>query len=225
MGLFAVGLAPTGTKDPFAQRRAALGICQNLIEWKLNFDLGWGLEKSGSWVIRRGERRKPGRPVLDFIQGRLKGMLLDMSFGYDVVEAVLTEQGQDPYGALLGVKALSAWVAREDWNEILPAFSRCVRIVRELDEEFSVQESLLTEESGKLLYNAVVKAEAAMGGAKDVDGFMTAFIPMVPVINRFFDEVLVMAEDKTIRQNRLALCQRIAALSTGIADLSLLEGF
>jgi len=224
MGLFAVGLAPTGTKDPFAQRRAALGICQNLIEWKQDFDLGWGLKEAahGLSVDVSDEDRSA---CLAFIQGRLRAMLLDIGFSYDVVDALLAEKGQNPYGTLMGVKALSAWVAGKDWEQILPAFSRCVRIVRDLNEKFTVNENLFAEESERLLNEAVREAEADLKEAGTVDGFLNAFLPMVPVVNRFFNEVLVMAEDDSVRQNRLALCQRIAALSKGIADLSRLEGF
>ncbi len=224
MGLFAVGLAPTGTKDPFAQRRAALGICQNLIEWKQDFDLGWGLNEAahGLSVDISDEDRSA---CLAFIQGRLRAMLLDMGFIYDVVDALLAEKGQNPYGTLIGVKALSAWVAGKDWEQILPAFSRCVRIVRDLDEEFTVNDGLFAEESERLLYETIREAEADLKEAGTVDGFLNAFLPLVPVVNRFFNEVLVMAEDDSVRQNRLALCQRIAALSKGIADLSRLEGF
>ncbi len=224
MGLFAVGLAPTGTKDPFAQRRAALGICQNLMAWEIELDLGWALEEAaGQLKVDISEQDRVD--CLAFIQRRLQGMLLEQGFNYDVVDAVLAEEGENPYGAFLGVQALSAWVARDDWGQILPAFSRCVRIVRDLDEVYQVNESLLEEESEKLLYEAVTRAENGMAGTKTVDAFLNAFLPMVPVINRFFDEVLVMAEDENVRKNRLALCQRIAGLSEGVADLSCLEGF
>jgi len=224
MGLFAVGLAPTGTKDPFAQRRAALGICQNLIEWKQDFDLGWALgEAAHGLSVDVSEEDKSA--CLAFIQRRLRAMLLDMGFIYDVVDALLAEKGQNPYGTLMGVKALSAWVAGKDWEQILPAFSRCVRIIRDLDEEFTVNDGLFAEESERLLYEAIREAEVDLKEAGTVDGFLNAFLPLVPVVNRFFDEVLVMAEDDSVRQNRLALCQRIATLSKGIADLSRLEGF
>ncbi len=224
MGLFAVGLAPTGTKDPFAQRRAALGICQNLIEWQLELDLAWALGQAAD-QLTVDVTQQNREYCLAFIQGRLRGMLLDQGYSYDVVDAVLAEKGQNPYGAYLSVQALSAWVGREDWGQILPAFSRCVRIIRDLDEAYQVDDALLDEESEKLLYEALVNAEQAMAGTKTVDGFLNAFLPMVPVVNRFFDEVMVMAEDEAVRENRLALCQRIAELSGGLADLSYLEGF
>ena len=224
IGLFAVGLAPTGTKDPFAQRRAALGICQNLIEWQVNFDLGWGLAEAG----REYDFNTPPEIVescLEFIQGRLKGMLLDMGFNYDVVEAVLAEKGNDPFGATIDVQALSAWVAREDWEQILPAFSRCVRITRDKEAQFTVDTALFEADSEQLLYEAVTQAEREMAGSETVEALLNAFVPMVPVINRFFDEVLVMAEDEAVRENRLALLQRIAGLADGIVALSRLEGF
>jgi len=224
MGLFAVGLAPTGTKDPFAQRRAALGICQNLIEWQMHFDLRWGLEEAAH-TLAIDVSAKDQAACLTFIVGRLRGMLLDMGFNYDVVDAILAAKGHDPYGALIGVQALTAWVAREDWDQILPAFSRCVRITRDLDQTFAVDEDRFKEESEELLYTAVAQAESEMAGVDMVDAFLNAFIPVVPVINRFFDEVLVMTEDQAVRQNRLALLQRIAAFSDDVVDLSGLEGF
>ncbi len=224
MGLFAVGLPPSGTKDPFAQRRAALGICQNLINWECHFDLRYGLEIAAK-----------GLPVdvsdehlaacLDFIQGRLRVMLLEMGYPHDVVDAVLAEQGTDPYAALKGVAALSEWVVRDDWHEILPAFSRCVRIIRGLDQNYNVDPENFEAESEQALYDAILKSEREMAGVKAVDSFLSAFEPMVPVINHFFDEVLVMAEEPATRENRLAMMQRIAALAHGTADLSCLEGF
>ncbi len=224
MGLFAVGLPPSGTKDPFAQRRAALGICQNLIAWKCHFDLRYGLEIAAQ-----------GLPVdvtgvhlaacLDFIKGRLRVMLLEMDHPHDVVDAVLVEQGRDPYAALMGVTALSEWVVRDDWHEILPAFSRCVRIIRGLDQSYSVDPACFETQSEHALFDAITQSEMELADEKTVDSFLSAFEPLVPVINRFFDEVLVMAEEDAIRVNRLAMMQRIAALAHGVADLSHLEGF
>jgi glycyl-tRNA synthetase len=224
MGLFAVGLAPTGTKDPFAQRRAALGICQNLIEWELHFDLQAGLAQAAE-VLTVEVSDEDRAACLDFIQGRLRGMLLEMDFNYDVVDAALATKGQDPYGALLAVRSLTDWVSRDAWEAILPAFSRCVRITRDLDEVYTVNAASLQEDSEKALLEAIEKAEDEIGEAETVDAFLTAFAPMVPVIDRFFDDVLVMDEDEAVRQNRLALLQRVAALADGIADLSQLEGF
>jgi glycyl-tRNA synthetase beta subunit len=75
------------------------------------------------------------------------------------------------------------------------------------------------------LYQALEKAEIADRADGSVDDFLNAFTPMIPAVNAFFDKVLVMAEDRAVRENRLGLLQRIAALSSGAADLGRLEGF
>ncbi len=224
MGLFAVGLAPTGTKDPFAQRRAALGICQNLIEWQQPFDLRQGLAMAAE-ALTVSVTAQDQAACFDFILGRLRSMLLDQEYVYDVVDAVLAVKGQDPYGAFVGVNALAAWVAREDWDQILPAFSRCVRITRGLDEVYPVDADKFEDPTEETLYTALVQAEKALAGEDGVDAFLNTFLPMIPSINAFFDTVLVMVEDEALRNSRLGLLQRIAALSGGIADLSTLEGF
>jgi glycyl-tRNA synthetase len=222
--LFAVDLAPTGTKDPYAQRRAALGICQNLIAWELSFDLRQALAEARK-VMTVEVSDENEAACFDFILGRLRVMLLDMGFNYDVVDAVLAAKGKDPYGALVGIQQLSEVVAREDWSEILPAFSRCVRITRDLDQVYPVDAVSLQEQAEKDLLKALEKAEGELAGKDTVAAFIAAFVPMVPAINIFFDAVLVMDEDEKVRQARLGLLQRVAALSAGIADLSALEGF
>jgi len=224
MGLFAVGLAPTGTKDPYAQRRAALGICQNLIAWEMPFDLILGLAEARK-VMTVEVSDENEAACLEFIQGRLRVMLLDMGFNYDGVDAVLAEKGNDPYSALVGIRQLAEVVAREDWSQILPAFSRCVRITRDLDEVYTVDEACFEDQAEKDLQRVLEKAEADLAGVDAVEAFLAAFVPMVPAITKFFDAVLVMAEDEKVRQTRLAMLQRVAALSKGIADLSFLEGF
>jgi glycyl-tRNA synthetase len=100
-----------------------------------------------------------------------------------------------------------------------------VRITRDQDEIFVVEEAGFVTEIERALYEAILQAEAQAMKGDDVDAFLGGFLPMIPVINRFFDEVLVMDEDRALRQNRLGLLQRIARLSEGIADLSYLEGF
>jgi glycyl-tRNA synthetase len=223
-GLFAAGLAPTGTKDPFAQRRAALGLVQNLMSWDMDFDLREGLKLAADGLPI------PASPetlaaCLDFIVGRLRSQLIDQGYRYDVVDAVLGVQRRNPAGVLRAVKALSAWVSRPDWMIILPAYARCVRITRDLKQRYAVDAARFVELSETQLFEALQTAEAADRAPGSVDGFLEAFLPLIPPINRFFDKVLVMAEDAAIRENRLGLLQRIAALADGVADLSQLEGF
>ncbi len=222
VGLFAAGLAPTGTKDPFALRRAAIGTVQPLIEHNIDFDL--------SVVMAKAAKLQPievsdevQEKVLEFINGRLSVLLKkDKGYRYDVVDAVLGAQSVNPAGAARAVKQLQAWVEREDWNEILPGYARCVRITRDQQQTFNVKPKAFGEDSEKKLYKEV---SAQPSRFEDVDGFLTAIVALIPAINEFFDNVLVMAEDKALQENRLGLVQKITNLADGIADLSKLEGF
>jgi glycyl-tRNA synthetase len=222
VGLFAAGLAPSGTKDPFGLRRAAIGIVQPLMEHGIDFDL--------QTAVREAARLQPieaspavQQQVLDFITGRLGVVLKDSGYKYDVVDAVLSQQSDRPAAALQAVKSLSAWVARPDWGVILPAYARCVRITRDRKEKFTVKPEALVEEAERKLYEAVNAQSSSFGG--DVEALLTAVVALIPFINTFFDKVLVMAEEQSVRENRLGLLQRIAGMADGVADLSKLEGF
>jgi glycyl-tRNA synthetase len=223
-GLFAANLQPSGNRDPFAQRRAALGLVQNLIVWDLDFDLLAGLRAAGARLPIPASAESQAA-VFEFIVERLRNSLLEGGARYDAVDAVVAVQGGNPAGAARAVRALETWVRRPDWNAILPAYARCVRITRDLSERFDVDESAFAEPSEMDLFAALRIAETAPRRPGSVDDFLNAFLPMTPAITRFFDAVLVMAEDQRLRRNRLGLLQRIAALAGGVADLSKLDGF
>jgi glycyl-tRNA synthetase len=162
-----------------------------------------------------------------FIIERLRNLLLEAGYRYDVVDAVVTAHGYNPARTNQSVKQLSVWVTRPDWHSILPAYARCVRITRDLKESFEVNPQAFAEKAEETLYSALLLAEKSLHlvRVRSADSFLTAFLPMIPEVNRFFDEVLVMTEDVTLRQNRLALLQRIVNLGKGVADMSRLEGF
>ncbi|MBN2047756.1 MAG: glycine--tRNA ligase subunit beta [Anaerolineaceae bacterium] len=223
-GLFAAGLAPTGTKDPFAQRRAALGLVQALIEWDLDFDLHAGLERASALLPVKSSPETVDS-CLDFIVGRMRNYLLDAGNRYDVVDAVLSEQKTNPASTNRAIQELGEWVSRSDWDQILPAYSRCVRITRDQKETFTISPDSFAEPVEQELYAALLIAENALQQRGSIEAFFTVFEPLIPTINTFFDTVLVMDENPIIRGNRLGLLQRISALTKGTADLSYLEGF
>jgi glycyl-tRNA synthetase len=224
MGLFAAGLQPTGARDPFALRRAAIGLVQNLVERGLRFDLRRGLRQAAEGLpIETPDSAQAG--CLAFISGRQSGLLLADGHRYDVVEAVLAAQAHDPAGAAAGVKSLQRWAEGEGWAAILQSFARCVRITRSQPSSARLKAEELTEPAEKDLAAALQKAEATPRRPGSVDDFLQAFRPMVPAVSRFFDDVLVMADDAAVRANRLALLQRIVALADGVVDLSKMEGF
>jgi glycyl-tRNA synthetase len=226
VGLFAVGLAPTGTKDPFGLRRAAIGVVQPLLDHGRELDVGKAVAKAAKLQpVRAGP--KVQEEVLAFLAGRLAVVLKDAGYRHDVVDAVLAEQSRNPAGAARSAKQLQAWVQKENWSKILPAFSRCVRITRDQKKTFALDPRLLVEKEEKDLLRELKIAEAAHRGERKStpDSMLNAFVPMIPAVNAFFEKVLVMADKKAVRENRLGLLQRVSALSHGVADLSQLEGF
>ena len=222
VGLFAAGLAPTGAKDPFGMRRAAIGTVQPLIEHDLDFDLRAAVEKSAATQpIPVSDEVKT--QTLDFIAGRLRVVLADNGFRHDVVDAVLTAQSHNPAASARAAKALQTWVERPDWDTILPAFARCVRITRSENRKFTVDATRFVEQEESKLYEAIQANTQRQ--PTTVDEFLNIVVALTPSITAFFDKVLVMADDVQVKENRLALLQSIAALSNGIADLSKLSGF
>jgi len=233
VGLFSVGMQPTGSADPYGLRRAAQGIVAILLGQDIDLDLWQAVE----WAVQDytqelGENAitdKTRKEVIAFIAGRLDGTLRE-TFRYDVVAAVLAEQAHNPYRAREYAKQLSDWVTRDGWEALLDAYARCARITRSQDTQYDTEPKAFVEPAEKALYNAYQQAAAQLGGDADVDAFLSTIDTMVPVISTFFAPaeeggVLVMAKDKKVRANRLGLLQRVVALGDGIVDLSQMEGF
>ncbi len=144
VGLFAVGLAPKSTADPYGQRRAALGIIQIMVDRHFDIDLMPLLELVASAQPVDVSHEALGQ-VLDFIGGRLQVWLGDQGWAADVLAAVMAAQAGNPYRASVGVRELSDWVQRDDWEPILDSFARCVRITRGESERYHVKPDLLVE--------------------------------------------------------------------------------
>ena len=225
VGLFAVGLAPKSTSDPYGLRRAALGIVQILAQKEMDVDLKKAIQIAAS---AQPVEVSPGIriDIMNFIKGRLDNWL-DEEIGAprDVINAVLAEQAANPYRAINGIKQLEQWVQHDNWETILDNFARCVRIIRGDDRQYDLSEDTLVEAEEKALYEAYIKMSEALSNGANVDNFLTAFEPAVPVVQSFFDTVMVNAEDEALKHNRHALLQAISNLQKGRADLSQLSGF
>jgi len=128
--------------------------------------------------------------------------------------------------ALQAAQDLVAAIDRNDWEDTLNAYARCVRIVRPIEERYTVQADRFTEPVEKRLYAAYQQVRASLTPASTMAAVIAAIREiLVGPINEFFDGVLVMAEDEGVRQNRLALLQDIRDLTKGYADFSALQGF
>lgn len=221
-GLFAVGLAPKGSNDPFALRRAALHIIENLIANQVEFDLRPALEKAASFLPVTCDR-SVRQSVSAFVVARLESLLRERGFSTNVVKSVLAEQGHNPYAAAVATRLLSEAIMAPDWSDLLDSYARCVRIIRHLETRHNLRPELLTHAAEVGLYRAYQEAKSIADGT--ISTFVSSLRQMVPAISTFFDDVLVMDEDEDLRHNRFALLQHVTSLATGIADLSWLEGF
>ncbi|NDJ54528.1 MAG: glycine--tRNA ligase subunit beta, partial [Chloroflexi bacterium] len=233
VGLFAVGLVPSGTSDPYGLRRAAVGIVQIALGRKLDLDLrelidwaslGYTRDLGENFVTDDAKTE-----ALAFIIGRERVVLRE-TFNHDVVEAVLAEQGHNPYRAAEHARQLSVWIKSKGWENILDAYARCARITRNQDETYVLRPDDFAEQVELNLVKAYQEIAADLSRKPDLDEMLTAFEKLVPKISAFFAPateggVLVMDPDPDVRANRLALLQHIVAMADGVADFSQLEGF
>jgi glycyl-tRNA synthetase len=203
-------------------RRAAIQIIENLVANEQFFDLHAALAAAAPLLpVDAGEPEI--EDVLSFINGRLGVVLRENGYPSSVIKAVVNEAGHDPYLAWRNAAELSQAIQAEDWQDVLNAYARCVRITRNLDEVYEPDPSALAEPAEQELWAAYQEAAVMADGTMPT--LINSLRGMVPAINRFFEDILVMADDPAVRQNRLALLQRIAGLTKGMADLSQLEGF
>ena len=224
IGLFAVGLKPSGTRDPFALRRAASGVVQVLVEKQVHLDLRAAIQQAAQLLPVPADEAVQA-DVLEYIAQRLRGMLLDQGLRHDVIDAVLARRQHNPFLAARTALLLSDWVRREDWMGLLNAFARCVRIVRDQPTRYQVHPDRLSQPAAITLYEALRRAQASIPEPPSTNQVLGAVQTLVPAINAFFDQVLVMDPDPAVRENHLGLVQEIASLTEDIADMSKLEGF
>ena len=171
VGLFAVGLAPKSTSDPYGLRRNALGIIQILLDQSISVDLRKLIARvaEGQPVAVDG---KVKRQLVDFLRGRLDNLLSEKAaFRRDVINAVLGEQAHDPARANQGVRELDAWVKRDDWEALLDAFARCARITRGEDPQPFLPE-LLREEGEKSLFASYQASTSGLCADANIDRFL-----------------------------------------------------
>ncbi|HYO87518.1 MAG TPA: glycine--tRNA ligase subunit beta, partial [Candidatus Limnocylindrales bacterium] len=224
VGLFAVGLAPQSTADPYGLRRAALGIIQIMIQKDISADLTAAVAAAAD-VQPVPVSAEVRAQVVDFIGGRLRAWLEDQGYPNDVLTAVLAAQSANPARALAGVRELAGWVARPTWQLLLEAFARCVRITRGESTQHAIAPERFEEPEETRLYEAYTMTAAQLTAESNVGAFLTAFEPMQPAIAAFFEKVLVNTPDEKLRASRLGLLQAISAMQQGRADLSVVNGF
>ncbi|MGA2902536.1 MAG: glycine--tRNA ligase subunit beta [Candidatus Korobacteraceae bacterium] len=234
-GMFALGLQPTGSRDPFALRRAANGIVKIITEHKLPLPISKlfadaRTEYSGSEAERRFDRKVNfEESITNFMRERLEFYLRDeRRFAYDVVNAVLAAGSDDVVDAIARAQAVSEVRASEDFASISVAFKRIKNILRQAREtNKAVAEQLdpaaLTDEAEKDLAAAIPETALAVRKLREEKDYASGLAKISRLrqpVDTFFDKVMVMVDDERVRANRLALLRDLLSEFSTIADFS-----
>ena len=236
VGFFAIGETPTGSKDPFALRRAALGVIRLIVENGLRTGL-LPLFEAGAELYRNQNRAVDlsAPDLLAFFAERLKVQQRERGVRHDLIDAVFSLGGEDDLVRLLKrVEALADFVATEDGAHLLAGYKRAANIVRIEEKrdrtrygDAAVDPARLVAPEEQRLHAALNEARAAARAAlerEDFAGAMRALAGLRAPIDAFFDAVTVNAEDADLRRNRLALLAEIRAAVNTVADFSRIEG-
>ena len=224
VGTFSRGLIPTGSQDPFALRRQALGIVNMLKEAQYHISLSQLVAKAMELlkIADAGQQAKLQKDVADFMKLRLKNVLADAGIRYDVVDAVFVTV-DDIYGVFLRAQAVNEAV-KQDMEKTIQAFVRTGNIARKAEDvQAAVEAGLLAEQVEKDLCKAYEaasdKAEKEIA-AQDYAGAIATLSQLAAPIDAFFDGVMVMDKDEKIKNNRLGLLKLVDNLICQVADFS-----
>lgn len=225
VGIFGIGQKPTGDKDPFALRRAALGVLRNLKEHALSVNLRTLLESCAETLATRVESDQVVDDVYDFMLERLKGLYQEEGVSVNVFEAVAAVKPKTVADFDRRIRAVLTFEKLPEAEALAAANKRIGNILKKSGESASDQVSvaLFDGEEEKTLYQHITaKAEqiAPLLEAFKYEEMLVALADLRDPVDRFFDNVMVMAEDADVRSNRLALLNSLNLLFLGVADIS-----
>jgi glycyl-tRNA synthetase beta chain len=224
-GCFGVGLAPTGTADPFGLRRQTLGIIRIILEKGYGLSLTQLIEQGYNLLKEKTERsfEEVQKEVLDFIRTRYQFLLLDKGYPADVIEAVVSTSCDDLVDVQHRIDALREARHLPDFESIVIGFKRAMNILKGAPARTEINPSLFSEPAEKNLHQAYLKAREEIDRFLGGKAYASALLEMTKMrkpIDEFFDGVMVMAQDEAVRNNRLALLDKIGALFLRIGDFS-----
>jgi glycyl-tRNA synthetase beta chain len=219
---FALGQRPTGSRDPFGLRRAAIGLCRLALEGSLGLDVGALVARDKELLIEQGAGVKDDpADAVDFVEERLEG-LLDLPVEF--VRAARAGAPTDLRSLASLAQTLAAAAESAEFDRAYVAFDRANRLAGKADGAAATLDSRLATDEAEValiaaLAGASPKIEAALQ-AKDFDSALAAAAELGPPVDRFFDEVLVMADDAQVRANRLRLLLDVRDAVGALGDLS-----
>ncbi|MDH5393220.1 MAG: glycine--tRNA ligase subunit beta [Gammaproteobacteria bacterium] len=228
LGIFAIGQKPTGEKDPFALRRATLGVLRIMIEKQLDLDLRDLLEIAATALSEKADAKAAVDDVLRFMLERLRAFFADKNISADIFDAVLACKPTRPVDFSRRIEAVNVFKGLPQAESLAAANKRIRNILKKVETPVAkaVSESLLQEAAEKTLYAQLSALDAevnALFAAGDYQSALTQLAALKEPIDQFFDDVMVMTDDEALKNNRIALLNQISELFLQAADLSRLQ--
>ncbi|KXF83475.1 glycine--tRNA ligase subunit beta [Enterovibrio coralii] len=227
VGIFGIGQAPKGS-DPFALRRASLGVLRIIVEYGYDLDLTDLIGKAKSLFGDRLTNDKVEADVIEFMLGRFRAWYQDEGHSVDAIQAVLAMNPTQPADFDKRVKAVTHFRSLDAAESLAAANKRVGNILAKYDGELSdtINSELLVEDAEKALaekVTAMVEALKPVFAAGDYQAALTQLADLREPVDTFFDNVMVMAEDEALKANRLALLNTLRSQFMNVADISLLQ--
>jgi glycyl-tRNA synthetase beta chain len=227
VGIWSIGLQPTGEKDPFALRRHALGVMRMLVEKRLPLALSELLGDAAGVFDTVAGFKNPAEEVTAFMLDRLRGLLRDRGFSPNEVEAVLAQNPDRVDDVVQRLEAVQSFAALPESASLAAANKRISNILKKNEEALaqagSVDAALLQDEAEKKLYASVQRVQPEVDAAferGDFSGTLKTLAQLRDDVDAFFNDVMVMAEDVKLRNNRLALLSILHRMMNRVADIS-----
>jgi glycyl-tRNA synthetase beta chain len=228
VGIFAIGQKPSGVKDPFALRRAALAVVRILIEKSLPLDLADLCAKAGQGLAEKVDASSVEDKVIDYVFDRLRAYYQDQEIGFDVVDAVAFDKPTQLFDCDRRIQALQQFQTNDAAISLAAANKRIANILKKQDFETTteVDQSLFEFKAEKDLFEMLTalqgRVDPMFADGKYLQG-LTELAALRPEVDQFFDEVMVMVDDELVRNNRLALLNKLYRCFRQIADFSRIQ--
>jgi glycyl-tRNA synthetase beta chain len=225
VGIWGIGLQPTGDKDPFALRRHALGILRMLVEKRLPLALPALLQQAVALFAGNSNFKDPSADVSSFIYDRLRGLLRERNYAQNEIEAVVAQQPQVLDNITERLDAVQAFAALPEAEALAAANKRITNILKKIEGGVSgsVQNGLLREAAEQALYSAMLLLKPQVDAAYAQGNFSSALKALAQLrqnVDAFFNDVMVNAEDEQLRNNRQALLAELHQMLNQVADIS-----
>lgn len=224
---FSRGLAPTGSQDPYALRRQALGVINILLD--ANYHISLAKVIAGTLYLLDIKPEETGKlvpQIMDFFKQRLRNLLMDQGIRYDVIDAVFADKRNDDVVDLAArCKALAAYVEAGNAEPLVQVSVRVSNLCKKIEKEVAISSALFKDDSEKALHEtvgAVSKEIIPEIVLYDYAAVLKAAEKVIAPVNTFFDNVMVMDEDENVKNNRLALLEEVRGIVNAVGDLSLL---